>query len=155
MRSSDYEGVVCQVAEQVYRLVEAGEAPIRRHGKHSKLRGASGYLHQIDVVCGDDNHLLLVECKFWKRRVSVEHALAFAARLKDIREASTHSIEGALATTVGFQAGCELIARHFGFELHKVENAAEFALRYRSKLLIGKKFEGAITPTGSVSHTLG
>jgi ribosomal protein L40E len=70
----------------------------------------------IDIVIETQlaglNILILVECKYYKRRVEIADVLEFAERLDDVG-----AQKGAIVTTVGFQDGATKVARGRGIAL--------------------------------------
>jgi hypothetical protein len=100
---ADYEALVAQLAEE---LIDGhAEAKRTAFGRSNKLRGASGFEHQIDVSVHGDSFIYLAECKCWNSSVPVEKVLAFACRCADIQEANRETeVIGAIVTTKGFQA---------------------------------------------------
>jgi hypothetical protein len=77
---------------------------------NKKYEGKSGQLHQIDVaieakIAGIEI-LIIVECKHYNKKISMNEILVFTARIDDI---SAH--KGIMVTTIGFQSGVEKIAR--------------------------------------------
>ena len=85
------------------------------HNKHY-LGKRTGHNHQIDVsfegCIANTNFLILGECKFYKKPVSIEKVMVLAFRLNDI---GAH--KGLMITTNGFQKGCFKIASSLGISL--------------------------------------
>lgn len=84
------------------------------------LQGMSGFSHQIDVAFEytllGSKILGIIECKNYKRAVSVEDLLAFKSRVDDLR--ANHAL---FVTTVGFQSGAVDFAHANRISLVKVE----------------------------------
>jgi len=83
-------------------------AKVVHHRK--KIKGKSGYTHEIDLAFTGDiagaDVLFLIECKCYKRKVSTDDVLTFAKRIEDIS-----ANKGILITTVGFTKGAIELAR--------------------------------------------
>lgn len=141
MTSDEYERVTKDLQQAIFAQVE-GEVPLVGYGLRNKVKGQSGYLHQIDVSVENDHDLLLVECKMWKVPVKVPAFLAFLARIIDISPAqASRRIHASLVTTKGFQRGVRQLAdyyrNYYDIQLDKVSSAAEFAIKYKHLIAIG------------------
>jgi hypothetical protein len=83
------------------------------------LKGPSGIPRQIDVVLrhtqGLYDHLIIVECKYWNKRVSRLHVDTLITTVKQL-----NASKGAIFSTVGFQSGAILQARQSGIDLFTV-----------------------------------
>ncbi|MES1973346.1 MAG: restriction endonuclease [Pseudomonadota bacterium] len=105
----DWGGFERLVAE----LHETGDVTVERD---VVLTGQSGAPRQIDVVLRQRgsfyDHLILVECKYWKRRVRREQVDALSSAVRDLRAA-----KGVIFSTKGFQAGAVTQAAADGIEL--------------------------------------
>ena len=135
MKSDEYESLVKQLFGSLVEAVEGLPADSIRCGRLNRETGASGYRHQIDVSVRTATELHLIECKYWKRRVTPEALLSFAARVHDIRDANRGCVvNGAVATTKGHSEGVGTLAQYFDVTLQRVASAHEFAFLYRSKI---------------------
>jgi len=152
MKPADYEQLVSRIAADLVKAVE-GLAPDRvAYGLTNCIAGKSGYADQIDVSVAVPSTLLLIECKYWSRKVRAEATLAFIARVLDIRDAQApKQVLGALVSRKGFQPGSEALARHFGIDLHTVRSPTEFALGYKGRLHIGVTEVAALAELGSLT----
>jgi hypothetical protein len=115
---SEYEQIVQSIIQQKLSGIELDAPVIVEH--NSKLRGVSGYEHQIDVSFSCSmigvKLLFLVECKYYNKKVSVEDILAFKARIDDIR-----AHKGVFVTTEGYQKGALTFAKQNGIALVTVK----------------------------------
>jgi hypothetical protein len=136
MTPDDYEILVAAIAESVAQRVEALPEGTVRYGRQNYWPGASGFKHQIDVSIRGQETVLLVECKYWNHRVSVEAVLALQGRLDDIRPTLGLEVEGALISTIGFQSGARQVGQHFGIHCDLVRSAEEFGFRYGGDLVV-------------------
>jgi len=135
MKSDEYENLVKQLFGSLVEAVEGLPADSIQCGRPSRETGASGYRHQIDVSVRTATELHLIECKYWKRRVTPEALLSFAARLHDIREANPGcAVKGAVATTKSHSEGVGMLAQYFDVTLQRIASAHEFAFIYKSKI---------------------
>jgi len=86
---------------------------------NKKYLGKSGHNHQIDVsaelTIGNINFLVLVECKYYSKSVSIKEVLEFSGRLNDIA-----ANKGILISTIGFQKGAIKFAKANRIALIKV-----------------------------------
>jgi len=140
MNPAEYEQIVGELYREIYEIAE-GIPPDQikaGYGPRNRLQGVSGYRHQIDVSVIGPQDLILVECKCWTKKVRVEQVLAFAGRVCDIGLAfSGRTIHAAIATTVGFQTGAEMVAKHFNIDLRRVTSPSEFAAAYKNHVMRG------------------
>lgn len=108
----------------------------------------NGQKRQIDVLIrhtqGLVEHIVIVECKFWKRRVKRQHVENLAASVSELR-----ADRGIIFTTVGFQSGAVTYAAKTGIELYKVREVTDqewgapgrvvpFNQRYISRAISGQ-----------------
>jgi hypothetical protein len=142
MKAAEYERVVSDLLTAIVETVD-GLAPDVPPGRSNRLKGASGYSHQIDVSFRAGSDLHLVECKCWSKRIKVDAVLTLLARIYDIQAANPSvTVRGALATTKGLQRGADKVASHFGIVVQLVQSANEFALRYKNHIHLGLKDGG-------------
>jgi hypothetical protein len=88
------------------------------------LRGKSGAPRQIDVAIrssqgGLISHLVLVECKYWRKRVKREQVDGLVTAIDDL-----NASRGIIFSTEGFQEGAVTLAEHKGVELFKLRELA-------------------------------
>ena len=136
----EYEQRVARVVSKLRRQVPGLESDAVRSGRDSRIPGASGYRHQIDVSVSTPQCLLLVECKRWRRKVGLNAVLAFYARLVDIEKAMgnhNRNIVAAIATASGFTRGALQLAEHFAVERWHVHNEDEFVCRIMDVIGLG------------------
>lgn len=92
----------------------------------------TGHRHQIDVsievTVADLNFLVLIECKYYKRKVEVGDLLTFASRLDDI---GAH--KGVLVSTIGFQEGACKVAKAHRIALVTTEPVWEQIMECRAE----------------------
>jgi hypothetical protein len=114
---TDWGGFEKLVAE----LHETGEVGVEHN---VRLVGKSGAPRQIDVLVrhtqGLYEHLILVECKYWKENVSRLHVDALHTAVSDLNAA-----KGVIFTTKGFQEGAMTAAKSFGIDLFKVRKMTD------------------------------
>ena len=84
-----------------------------------ELVDRAGVPRRIDVVLryreGLVDHLVLIECKFWKKNVSREKVDAFAQTIREL-----NASHGIIFSAVGFQSGAVASAEANGISLFKV-----------------------------------
>jgi restriction endonuclease len=128
--------LVTAIAESVAQRVKALPEGAVRYGRQNHWIGASGFEHQIDVSIRGQERILLVECKYWNRRVSVEAVFALQGRLDDIQPTLGLKVEGAIISTIGFQSGARRVGQHFGIHCDLVRSAEEFGFKYATHLVV-------------------
>ena len=136
MKPDDYEILVAAIAASVAQRAEAVSEGGVRYGRQNHWLGASGFRHQIDVSIRGQERVLLVECKYWNRRVSVEAVLVLQGRLDDIRPTLSFEVEGAIISTIGFQSGARQVGQDFGIHCDLVRSAEEFGFKYGGNLVV-------------------
>ncbi len=147
MTSQEYEAITQKLFARITEQVEGeGAAKQVKRGLRNRVKGQSGYRHQIDVSVELTHDLLLVECKMWKAQVNVPAFLAFLARIIDIRptQPALATIHASMVTTRGFQSGVRKLADYYNaqldnvsIQLDKVSSPTEFGLRYKHLFVIG------------------
>lgn len=116
-----FENLVTDWAEfenLIASICGTGSAAVERD---LMLIGKSGARRQIDVVIrttlGLVNHLVLVECKHWKRHVTREHLDTLAVAVTDLNASKAIAF-----STRGFSKGALAFAKHCGIDLFKVRD---------------------------------
>jgi uncharacterized protein (UPF0305 family) len=123
---TDYETLTRAIAEEVVNaspnLQRAVEVPLP-HGLRNKIEGVSGFKHQIDVSIEIPNKkLFLVECKRYKKKVTVSDMLILIARINDIKRKRTEQqVEGCFFTTEGYTKPAIKVGTFYDIELNTVE----------------------------------
>jgi hypothetical protein len=88
------------------------------------LIGKSGAPRQIDVLVkhreGLYEHLIIIECKYWKENVSRLHVDALVTAVQDL-----NASRGVIFSAKGFQEGAITAAKHTGIELYKVRELTD------------------------------
>lgn len=88
------------------------------------LKGRSGTPRQIDVVVthreGLYDHLIIVECKYWRKNVGRQQVDALASAVRDLGAS-----RGVIFSASGFQRGAIAAAKYEHVELYKVRDVAE------------------------------
>ncbi len=95
------------------------------HVKHNvTLMGRSGSPRQIDVVVSHQEglyeHLIIVECKYWRKNVGRQQVDALATAVRDLGAS-----RGVIFSASGFQEGAIAAAKHEHIELYRVRDLAE------------------------------
>lgn len=100
----------------VAKLHETGDVAVERN---VILKGRSGAPRQIDVLIrhrqGLYEHLVVVECKYWRQSVKRLHVDALATTVREVGAA-----KGVLFSSKGFQAGAITQAEGEGIDLFVV-----------------------------------
>jgi len=149
MKSQEYEQIVSKIVGSIFEAAEGNKSLQVKHGKRNLWIGCSGHRHQIDVSVCNSQDLLLVECKYWKKKIPVEMVLAFFGRVADISPRYNLKIHSIIITSIGFQKGADLVARHFNIDLCLVHSPSEFALKYKNYFMIAR--QDTVTTADSVN----
>ena len=124
-----------------------------REGSKSRVAGASGYAHQVDVAILSDSDLFLFECKYWKRRIGVHAVLALAARKMDIQAALPQvRVWAGLVSTQEPTRGARKLAEHFAVSLDTVANPSEYSVRMGTFLSVGVVDGATLTDSEAVTE---
>src|SRR3954467_15657327 len=130
MTPDEYEQIAREIARSIFEHVEGVTPDKVGCGRKNRPPGISGYRHQIDVSVRGLQDLILIECKCWKKKVSVEAVLTFFGRIHDIAPTFSGQIHGVMVTTKGFQPGVELLAKYYKIDLQIVRGPDEFSFAY-------------------------
>ena len=102
-------------------LHETGDVSVEQN---VVLKGRSGADRQIDVLVrhrtGLYEHLIVVECKHWKKRVERLHVDALANACREVGAS-----KGVIFSTKGFQRGAVQQAEHDGIDLFRVRDLTD------------------------------
>ena len=151
MEPDEYEKVVRDIVESLFRQVENITPEQIKHGRESLCRGASTFPHQIDVLAAGGGDIILVECKRWAETVDVPSFLTFLARILDIRPVENErTIHAVMVTTKGFESGVKTLASYYNIDLRIVHSATEFIMSYKHFQAIGVGERGAGTNNAAV-----
>jgi hypothetical protein len=133
-----YEALIARFLTSLFKQVEGLHPDSVGYGRKNLIRGASGFLHQIDVSIRTTSELHLIECKDWQKNVSPDSLLALAARIHDIQALSpTPVVKGALATRRPYSSGVQALAQFFNITLQVVKSPQEFIARYKDHIHLG------------------
>ena len=84
-----------------------------------KMVGKSGQKHQIDVYWEYEKdgktHHVAIECKNYRRRITLEKVCAFKGVLDDLE-----GVSGIMVSKVGFQKGAKKYAQQYGISLKEL-----------------------------------
>jgi hypothetical protein len=105
----------------VAKLHETGTVQVEHN---ITLIGKSGASRQIDVLVkhreGLYEHLIIIECKYWKENVSRLHVDALVTAVHDL-----NASRGVIFSAKGFQEGAITASKHTGIELYKVRELTD------------------------------
>ncbi len=125
--SKEYEQLVLRLMTQNFEGIEGVNILNITHD--IKLQGTSGHIHQIDVCykfrIWTIDFLVIVECKQYGRKVSIEDLLTFQSRINDL-----NANKGVFVTTVGFQSGAIKYAKSNGISLLIANGTKSIAVNY-------------------------
>ena len=113
MNATEYERFAQEIILQLSQASKMNGSDVQHN---VKLKGVSGQKHQIDVYWeyerGGKKQRVAIECKNYKRRISLEKVCAFKGVLDDL-----DGVNGIMVTKVGFQKGAKVYAQKFGISL--------------------------------------
>lgn len=122
----DFEVVIAELQKQL-----APQAEVRHN---QKVMGQSGRWRQLDVTIaqkiGIYPILIVLECRYQKRRVGIGDVEGFSRKLRDVRASM-----GVMVSTAGFDEGAQSIARQDDIKLMTYREAREADWRQ----LLGEK----------------
>ena len=137
MIGHEYEQVVAALVQRITQNTPLQTCTVGA-GRRNRIRGASSYPHQIDVSLLGDQHLYLIEAKYWARPVGVGAVLMLASRLSDIRNAFTSvEVHASVVSTKHTTRGMKALAEHLGINVEIVHSPEEYALRFGNQHFIG------------------
>lgn len=124
MADNDLKGLVQDwggFERLITKLNETGTAQVEHN---VVLTGRSGAPRQIDVAIrhreGLYEHLIIVECKYWKENVSRLHVDALQSAIHDLGAS-----KGVIFSVAGFQEGAITAAKHNNIELFRVRDISD------------------------------
>ena len=125
--SRNYELLVRNLIEQEMSGISGVQLIEILH--NAKLKGLSGYEHQIDVAyrfrIWKTEMLVIVECKQYQKSVGVDDLLEFRSRVEDLR-----AHKGIFVTSSGFQSGAVEFAQANRIALLIVRGTKSWNVRY-------------------------
>lgn len=114
--NTEYERFTQEIYRQLGQVTRVNAANVQHN---VKLEGLSGQMHQIDVYWeykkDGQTHRVAIECKNYKRRISLEKVCAFKGVLDDLNGAS-----GIMVSKVGFQKGAKKYAQQYRISLKEL-----------------------------------
>lgn len=120
-----YEFATSQIANKMTNITDLALDGLRGTGRKNRWKGASGYVHQIDVSLENQSHVLLVECKLHTRPATVKDVLCLLSRQIDIsggqkslsdsniNAADGREVRAALVVIGKIQRGVMTLASHY------------------------------------------
>ena len=113
---TEYEYFTQEIIQQLAQATQVKEASVQHN---VKLEGLSGQKHQIDVYWEYEKdgktHKVAIECKNYKRRISLEKVCAFKGVLDDL-----DGVSGIMVSKVGFQKGAKRFAQQYHISLKEL-----------------------------------
>ena len=148
MTPTQQEKFVAAIARKMAEAHEgAGNADVQS-GPRNRVRGLSGFPHQVDVSVSTTEDLVLYECKYWGRKVGPDAILAFAARGIDIQGAMPgRRVTLNIVVKDDLTAGAAQLAEFFRVKRQIAKSAAEFTLAYKTNWQAGVVDGATVTDT--------
>jgi hypothetical protein len=128
--AAEYERLVANIVGGICAADQRFKQPDIKKRRTNRIRGASGFEHQIDVSLGQPGVLYLIECKCWKRKIGVAEMLVLVSRARDIQENDKGvSIMPIIVSQAGPTRGAKLIGQRFHVKIARAKSAREFGLQ--------------------------
>ena len=112
-----YEKFVQSIYQALHN--QSGFTNVRVEQNKTDLKGRSGCCHQLDVYwefeIAGQIYQTAIECKAFDKNVPIGRVRDFYGVLADVPK-----LNGIMVSLVGFQAGAQKYAEHFGIELREV-----------------------------------
>jgi hypothetical protein len=138
MTPADYETLVADLIRELRSVHPDLASADVRSGSRKRVRGESGYSHQIDVSLLTEKTMVIIECKYYDRKIGLEAVLVLVGRLADIRPTvQSHEIIASLVTTHPPSRNAQKVADYFGIHLQRVSTPSEYAIGLRDRMNIG------------------
>ena len=132
-----YERLALELVEQL-RLNSALSTLEPSSGATNRIRGASGFPHQIDLSLSDSGRLFLFELKCYTKAIGVEQLLVLASRRADIAAAFPRkTVLASLVSKLQPSRNVRPLAKHFGIEVRVVESLHSYSLSFAGDHFIG------------------
>jgi hypothetical protein len=82
--------------------------------------------------------MVIIECKYYGRKIGLEAVLVLAGRLADIRPTvPSHEIIASLVTTHPPSRNAQKVADYLGIHLQRVSTPSEYAIGLRDRMHLG------------------
>ncbi len=115
-RWKEFELLITKIQQQV--------APDARVRHNHRITGESGRKRQLDVTISQDIGLfhifIVIECRHYRRPVTIDKLEAFATKLKDVRAS-----QGVMISVSGFDDGAKAVAAQHHIRLLSYREAYE------------------------------
>lgn len=103
-------------------------------GNKNRIKGKSGYWHQIDLCLETDETLFILELKNYRQPIGVDAVLVIAARRLDIAAARPDmKVHASLVSTQRVTVGAKRLADHFEVEIDVVKDMMDYGLKFSAR----------------------
>jgi len=145
-----YERLARELVEQL-RLSSALSGLEVGSGGTNRIRGASGFPHQIDLSLSDSTRLFLFELKCYTKAVGVEQLLVLASRRADIAAAYPNkTVTASMVSKLQPSRNVPPLAKHFGIDVRVVESLHSYSLSFAGDHFVGLHEQAHATDSISV-----
>jgi hypothetical protein len=135
--SRDFEKLTKKIVEEVKKASPNLQQAVINHGTRNRIKGASGFNHQIDVSIEiPSEKLYLIECKRYMSKVTLSDMLVLIARIDDISKNNNIKVIGTFFTTMGYTKPAKKVASCYNIELNTVKNLKHFAVQVAGNVFV-------------------
>lgn len=135
---ADYERLVAELVAGLVKGAPALAGFVPRSGAGNRMKGASGYAHQIDLSLSSESELYVFGLKCLQKSIGVAEVLVLAARLADISAApQSKTIHSSIISLKRPSRNVPGLAAHFNIQLDIVEDTHSFGVSFASQHFIG------------------
>ncbi|WP_284308824.1 hypothetical protein [Hydrogenophaga electricum] len=137
IKGSDYEHLVNKLIAGLREGANLTNFE-QRYGATNRIKGASGYKHQIDVSLLGHSDLFLFEAKCLKRVLGVQEVLIMGARLTDISAAfPNHRVHASVISMKHVSRNAQPIADHFNVKIDWISDVKNYGITFANQHLVG------------------
>ena len=136
-KSEKFEKLTKRIAKEICKTARNLDNAKIRQGPKNKIKGNSGYKHQIDVSIATNDLRVLIECKKYKDKVGLSDMLVLITRVNDIQKKySEFKVIGVFFTTKGFTRNAVTLANAYKIEYNTAKSIKNFAIHIAGNVLI-------------------
>jgi hypothetical protein len=128
MKPNEYEHLISKMSKLLTNDGLLSKDGHIAYGRNNKWQGITGVSYQIDVSVSNCSKILLIECKRWKSRITLDTFWAFFGKMGDIQRAYPNKdLNGAIVTTSGWSSSVRKLSRfHAGaISLYRISEYSE------------------------------
>ena len=136
-KGSNYENLVSRLIDGLRSGVDLSSFE-QKSGATNRIKGASGYKHQIDVSLLGPSQLYLFEAKCLERVLGVQEVLVMGARLADISAAfPNHQVHASVISMKHVSKNATPLAKHFRVNIDWISDVRNYGITFARRHLVG------------------